>query len=370
MTDLVVDGILRTVSPLHISDLAKNLRYDPARDRVVRGGSRVGFPVTGHRQMEFLVPGLASEENPGGIVSVPVLPANGFRGRLRRAGAAEVQAYLTGERHEKLSYNAYQAMHSGAVSGAPDGAPPNLDEVQRLRAHAFAGLFGGGSRMMPSRLRVATGLPLVQGLFELGAIPDRYADLAVPTTQAWRLLSVMPVVRNDDLAQFLDPDAEDVVADYNDVMMAMFAAETTKRQRRSAAQDGTEMGDEPEPERGLRALSAIQVVTPGTPFYVRFEVVGGTDAQCGLLLHALLRMLQYAPRGLGGKTAVGFGRFTHALAMTVDGERDTPFTGQQEGTGLNVLSPAVQRLATAFEAELQTMTAASFDGLMGPKAAA
>ena len=77
-----------------------------------------------------------------------------------------------------------------------------------------------------------------------------------------------------------------------------------------------------------------------------------TEAQAGLLLHALLRILSQENGGIGGKSAVGYGRFTHALTLDVDGERVEPFEGQFEDTQLRGGSELLTRLAAAFEAEL------------------
>lgn len=359
-----IEGLFKTITPTHISDVATNLRYEPSTGRVSRG-ARSGFPVAGQRTLTYRMPDGEGEDL--GYIQVPILPANGLRGRLRRAGAAEVEDALVA-RGLYLTWQAYQAMHCGAVTGTPDGSAPPLDEVRSIRNHLFMGLFGGGNRMTPSRLRVSTALPVLQGLIDLGAIPDAYADAAIPTTQWRRLMETLPIVRRDDLAQHLDPRAEDVVADYDSVMHEQFLLDTARRAARVRAASPSN-ADETVPEdppRGLRALSAIQVITPGTPFYVRFDA-RCTEAQAGLLVHALLRILRQENNGLGGKSALGYGRFTHALSLSLDSKTVDPFLGQFEETRLQLNNTLMGRLADAFERELELIDPVALDALVMAK---
>ena len=344
-----IDGLFRMLTPTHISDIASNMRYDPSTDRILYGETG-GIPMTGQRCMTFRLG--KEKEGVDSYVKVPVLPANGLRGRLRRAAAAELEESFR-SRDRYVTWQTYQGMHCGAVTGTPDGSAPRLDEVRAIRNNLFMGLFGGGQRLTPSRLKVSTALPVLEGLVELGAVPEAYKDDAIPNKEARRLMSVLPIVRNDDLGQYTDPSAERVVENYDDVMQAEFLKDTARRADRArAAKDDEAQGEKKsETPRGLRALSAIQVITPGTPYYVRFNAYC-TEAQAGLLLHALLRLLQQHTGGIGGKSAVGYGRFAHALTLSVDGERVEPFEGQFEDTQLRGDSELLKRLAAAFEAEL------------------
>lgn len=354
-----IDGLFRTVTPTHISDVGSGMRYDPATDRIVYGES-VGVPVTGQRCLTFRL----IEEGGAVFVKVPVLPANGLRGRLRRAAAAELEESFR-SRDRYVTWQTYQGMHCGAVTGNPDGSAPPLDQVRAIRDNLFMGLFGGGQRMTPSRLRVSTALPLIEGLVELGAIPDGYKGDVLPTKDLKRMMSVLPIVRRDDLGQYLDPNAERVVANYDDVMHAEFLKDTARRAERGREATDDEPGDDKKSEtpRGLRALSAIQVITPGTPFYVRFDA-RCTEAQAGLLLHALLRILSQENGGIGGKSAVGYGRFTHALTLDVDGERVEPFEGQFENTKMRRDSDLLTRLVSAFEADLAQLDPDALDAII------
>lgn len=356
---IVIDGIVRTRAPLHISAPERNLRYDAERGRFLRG-ERGGFPCTPMRTLEVLAPGAADETNPIGAVRVPVLPANGLRGRLRRLAAAEIEDHLVHQRGEQLPFVTYQAMHSGAITGNPEGTPPSLDEVRQFRSHPFVGLFGGGPRMVPSRLRVASGYPLVDALFDLGMIPDafRAEPGVIAASQAWRLLEAIPLNRTDDALQLRDAHIEEVVQDYAEAMIGELARAANRKARKLASQ-----ADDAEPI-GLQFLSFVQAVITGTPFYVRFAL-DGEPAQGGLLLAALRRLVaQEEARGIGGKSSIGFGAFGHDLMIDVDGEKARPFATQST---LDVDHPIVAELIGAYEAFLASVSAQSLFELLEPR---
>lgn len=371
---VMVDGIFRLETPLHISDPAGNVRYVPGTDRLTRGDSSVGFPATATRHAHCfgMVPARNGEEGvlTTGLLEYPVLPANGLRGKIRRAAAAELEDVYV-ERGERVSWQTYQGMHSGAVTGIPSSDAVKLDQVQQMRDHVFVGTFGGGSHMQPSRLRVSTGVPPLEALYEIGLVPERWRDFAISNNQAWRLCDIYCGVRNDDLASFLDQRAENVVDDYNDVMLAQFAADTQRRatRKKSATADSPET-KETDPTRSLKGINAYQYVIPGVPFYVRFEVVKATEAQCGMFLAALLRMLRLDPRGIGGKSALGFGRFRHELRMVVDGDEAVPFNGQCEDTSINIDNPIIASMMTAYESAAQDTQPSEIGVLMSGSAAA
>ena len=361
---LTVDGLFRLVSPLHISDVASNYRYFPQHDEI-RRAVRGGFPAVGHRNMTFYLPAARSDRNPSGMLTVPVLPANGLRGRLRRAAAQEIEEILC-TKTERLKVATYHGMHCGAVTGNPDSSPIALSKIRVLRDHVFLGLFGGGARMMPGRLQVATGYPVVEGLVDAGFVPDRWPEEQVPTADAWRLTQAIPLVRGDDT--HTDPNAPQVIADFDAVSAQQLQDELARRAQR-AGEDSENRGED-NVQRGLRALSAVQAVTPGTPLYVCFTVQG-TAAQCGLLLYAILRLLQHKPRALGGKTASGYGRFHHELSVKLDdNDREpSPFRGQAEDTLLDPTGSCTADLIQAVEDALSRIEVAELDRLIQAQAA-
>ncbi|WPL18984.1 CRISPR type AFERR-associated protein Csf2 [Thiorhodovibrio winogradskyi] len=355
---LTIDGLFTLQSPLHISDPRRDCRYDAKTHRIVYR-QNVGFPLTRTRTMSFFMPGLSADDDQGrsGVLTVPVLPAAGLRGRLRRAGAKELEDVVVGEHGEQLSMQAYQGLHCGAISGNPRGDPPKLDQVRALLDHVFIGLYGGGARLTPSRLEVATGVPLIHELMELDVIPPEYASQAIVASDAWRLTTVLPIVRNDDLLSLRDLRAEGVIADFATVMEEQFVAETARRKQRVKGTEDAGQEAEAATARGLRAMSAVEAVLPGVSFYVCFHLSRGTFAQGGLLIASLLQLLRQSSGGLGGKQAVGFGKFTHRLRITVDGQRGEPFSGRGAGTQINVDMPLICQMTDAADAALMAIRA-------------
>lgn len=354
---MIIDGILRTRAPLHVTAPEKTLRYDFKSGRTCRKG---GSPCTATRTLEVMAPGAEDESNPTGIVSIPVLPSNGLRGRLRRCAAAEIEEHLVHQRGEKLPFVTYQAMHSGAITGNPEGPPENAEEVRAARAHPFVGLFGGGPRMMPGNLRVANGYPLVDALFDLGMIPESYrAETGVvPASRAWQLLEVIPINRTDDALQFRDAGTEEVVEAYSEAMIEQLDRAASRKAQKLAADNGEER------TLGLQFLAFVQAVVAGTPFYVRF-VLNGEPPHAGLLLAALRRLVaQEDGKGLGGKSSIGFGAFGHDLTMEVDGEKARPFLTQ---IALDIEHPLVSWLIGAYESALADVSAQSLFKLLEPR---
>lgn len=370
---VVIEGIFRTMSPLHISAPDNGLRYNP-KTRKTAYGTKEGQACTPMRTLTILAtPHVQpNEHNSLGTIDVPVLPANGLRGRLRRMAAAEIEDVLR-DRDEKMTWQAYQMLHCGAVTARPDGSTPGLEDFRAQRNNIMMGVFGGGPRLIPGRLRVSTGMPVVDALCAMGIVPDVYQDLAIHSANVWRLTEYMPVIRVDDMLQFADPRAHQVIDSYPEVMAQKISEEAEKRRKRAEAEakrkadkknGGAGANEEPEEqeERGLRTFAYVQAVITGVPFYVRFDL-HGSDEQIGLLLSAIMRLLQ-GEKGIGGKSAVGFGRFGHDLTMTVDGEKCAPFTGQGENTTLNLKEDMVDRFASAFEtAAEKTVQSAIFNSM-------
>jgi CRISPR type IV-associated protein Csf2 len=369
--NLRIDGVLTLLSPLHISDPGEGWRYNPKSGYLIAGDSSIGYPATRTRALEFILEEMRDDD---GIlpVRIPVLPANGLRGRLRRCAAREVEDVLLLDHEERMSLNAYQALHCGAVSGTPRGDAADVATMRAMRSNVFVGLFGGGARMVPSRLRVSNGLAAVTGLVGLGAIPDGLVGDGIPTRSAFRLFHVVPLVRNDDAGTYRDARAEVVIRDYDQEMLRAFAEDTQRRQKRKSQAEEVDNGGD-KLQRGVRAISAIETVAAGTPFYVRFDLPRATQAQAGLLLMALQRLVRQEDGGLGGKAATGYGAFGHRLYISVDSERAPLFDGQGLDTRVSESSQAIVGvLLEAADDELRKLRAADLDSLaMGdpPKAA-
>lgn len=340
---LTIEGIITTNSPLHVTAPEKNLRYDPEAGRFLRG-NRGGSPCTPTRSERLRSPLAVSESNPLGLLRLPVIPAQGLKGRLRRIAAAEIEDALRDIHDEKPPFALYQAMHSGAVTGNPDGGAPPLDVAKARRNHFFAGLFGGGTQMIPGRLKTNGGRLVSEVLTEMGGIPDWTLEHnPVPAELVWNLFAAEPVIRKDDALQFLDDRAPEIVNDYDEAMLNALGAQAERRAARVRAEAGE--ADEGSRERGLQAFSFVETVIPGTSFHVKIRI-DGTEAQAGCLLNAVDRLLHDEDSTLGGKSAIGFGHFTADLTVAVDDEPvDDPFRRDETNT-----------LLAAYEDELANLS--------------
>ncbi|RMH36420.1 MAG: hypothetical protein D6694_13930, partial [Gammaproteobacteria bacterium] len=213
-----VSGILTLKSPLHISSPERDFRYMPDTGRIVRGAKGgAGFPCTVTRAETIRTPLAVTETNPLGRVRLPVMPAQGIKGAIRRS-AEEIIRHNLANRGLMPKAATYQAMRTGAVSGRPDSTIPSTDEAKARMEHHFAGLFGGGSQIVPGRFYAKPARVVADAYIDLGTVPDGLCD-PVPATTAYQLFDAVPVVRKDDLMQNPSRDAFETIEDYNEYML-------------------------------------------------------------------------------------------------------------------------------------------------------
>jgi len=344
-----LSGILRTVSPLHISDAAAgDATYEPAqgRGRVAYGKGPGRFPLVRTRLQTLLLPQngayesqTASEEpeEPAATprkgpqtLQVPVIPASTWRGLLRRGVAAVVENEFL-SRGIKIPYQLYMGLRCGAVDGSLDSGGMSASEFQRARAHLTYSLFGGGPRMGSGSLRMSTSLPILKPFFESGAltgvinphpaleslIRDSALDVFNFST-AQSLLQYSHVVRVDDFrGKRRDPDAIDKVEDAVSILDKFFqeTADAAKARKEPKSDAGAD-SEAAAPVRGASALNYREDVVIGVPFWFSLSFVG-SEAQLGLLLSALEQRL---PLGIGARSAHGYGRVDGALYAQRDGK--------------------------------------------------
>lgn len=363
---MTIEGVFTTTSPMHISEPGK-YRYDPNSGRFTRGGTAQPgtFPCTATRRQTMRFPFLAGEErNPAGVISLPVIPAQGMRGRLRRAASREIEDVLRFGRGEDIPFPLYQAMHSGAVSGNPDGDQPKLSVAKSRMENVFVGVFGGGTQMVPGRLRTGGGKLLCEPLIGIGAIPAAFrSDMTLPASgQALRqVFGYEPVIRKDDALQFVDPRAKDVILDYDDAMMRAMEDQASRQKQRVEAE---ESGSDDKRDRGLQSISYVQTVIAGTPFHVRLSI-DGNEAQLGMLLTAFGRVL--AEGSVGGKAAVGFGGVSWDMRVSVDGDPipgDVFTTEEVDGSVVNTENPSLSPFLDAYHDAVSGLTVESLSEVM------
>lgn len=315
-----ITAVLTTLSPLHITEPG-DTRVD-INGRDVKGDA--GFPCPRMTKMWLAtqphlstIVGQAEDGAAGGATHVPVpcVPANTLRGALRRMAARSIQEQLV-SRGEMLSIGAYNVLQCGAASGAPDGTNPSVAEVQAASVHPYFGLFGGGPRLLRSNLRVDTALAVTEA-----SLPYLRPEFA-SAVNGRQILSVGWRRRNDDAMMLADVEHQaTVVADFHAAINGHQDAGAQAKAAKSKSKDEQASADAAgdSAQRGIGAFNALEYVVPGTHFALRFDVEG-TEAQAGLLLEALLRLLK--KNRLGGDGRRGFGRFClQSIMITENGEQ-------------------------------------------------
>jgi len=336
-----VSGVITLTSPLHISDPEKGWRFDVESGRVKRV-QKGGFSCTATRTESFRCQQAVTETNPIGRVRLPIIPAQGIKGNLRRAAEKIVENSFI-DRGMRMKAVLYQAMRTGAVTGRPDGSIPPLDVAKSRREHFFAGLFGGGTQMVPGWLYAKDGRLFADCYIENGAVPDGLSE-QISSAYSYQLLEGRPIIRKDDFMQGVDPDAPSHIEDYDDYMITQIE-EITKR--RASKKSGDEDSDG---SRSLQSISYVETVIGGTEFYFEVGANNINEAQAGMLIESLAAWLSSAK--LGGKSGVGFGSFTHDLSVQVD---DTLYQG--------VFGDETSPISANCPDEILTLTSAMYDAL-------
>ncbi len=377
----VIEGVLRTITPLHITLAGASARWDPAKNRKIYG-EKGGFPLTLLRRAPFFLgrawkpEGTEDSQDPAKSMrdEWPVIPASTFRGMLRRGAASIIEDYFVNERNTLLSYETYQGMHSGAVSGNPDKAPPPSEEIISARVHPFYGIFGGGPRMLRGNLIAENAIPLTDEFIKHGYVPQRYFDSALTGVRADNLVVANQVLRKDD---FLGAGASDHASHIVENYDAIYAAKRDEalveaaKKMTAAAQTGQDdvtaeaaQEDGESSARGIRAMSFREDVVSGVPFYVRF-VLDGTQAQLGLLLGALERTLN---AGIGGRVALGYGRTSGSLSLAQYGGDSVMATDviRSNGHGYEIVAEAAGDYMSALNEALEVMTMEDLQRYMLP----
>lgn len=348
----VLEGVLRTVSPLHVTDPVE-ARVSAKTGRL--SSSPTDIPLQRTVQMSF-----------GGEYPLPIIPPNGLRGRLRRMAAAAVSEVLAG-RGEQLPLDAYQVMRCGAPHGSPDSELPSIDEYQSASGNVFLGLFGGGPRMISGRLCVDMPVPITPDTIAGGYVPERY-DTAIlrgasgDEGRGPRFTRIYFHNRQDDVQRFVDTDsASGLVKDWAeevDAWQAMVGRSAEEAEVASQDEDASVPDRKKVTSllRGVRSFSAKEVVLPGMPFYFRLEMAG-TEAQAGLMLEAVRRLHKVR---LGGGGRIGFGKIHLDLTLAFEGESVQPYRIVGDEVEFATEAPLVGRLVEAMEAELEAFNRDAF----------
>lgn len=312
---ITVKGIIRTTSPLFIA-APGDARYD-FDNRTF--GTKNGVPCTRVRQERVVA--IESDKKEDSAEFVPVIPGNSIRGMLRRQVAEIVLEAVNAKGDQKVSLDVYHTLTCGAATGSPD-TTDRLSVMRKAMDHPFIGLFGGTNKMIPSVLRVYTGYPACPATAAAKMISPEFAGYQAKTD--W-LLMVDMFLRKDDIDGNIPPSFTQSVADPDETITKWFELIEDKSTKAKQAAD-SEVEDGGRNKMKLRNWGARELVAPGVPFEIGFAVESYDYAKTGLLLLGLERLLKKGC--LGGRTAIGYGRFraeAFTLEENVDGDSCSPF---------------------------------------------
>lgn len=278
---------------------------------------------------------------------IPFVTANSIRGLLRRA-AATVYLDALGE---PVTRETFHVLTTGKAGRHAIGDQPSPQALTQGVRHPFAGLFGGGSYMLPSRYTMAPLMPVIEWCANLlhpslrdDMIPAERLRYPVDEGQ-WRDIRLTTDLIQAPRDDVLAGHGADYIKDYQASLEAWInevtAGRTAKASGKAKAEEARKRGERPAADdagKGADVQNFVltEAILPGTPlqFSLRLKAAS-TPAQIGLML---LAVRDWANRNqLGGGSARGFGRFEAQLAL-LDGD--------------SVVAPSLFRLdghATAYE---------------------
>lgn len=281
-----IDVILTTTSPLHVA-------YPDNQDKTANIGRTTKTPVMLNGRMQF----------------VPIYPANGFRGGLRRKARSRIVAHLK-ENEGAIPGDLYLGLGCGASSGSPDQTALSIEEILRARDNVYMGLFGGGARLHSSMYSVSDMNPIIETTLASGTVP-RYCQgmveakpakegaVAPEFLKSWELLGSRTSIRVDDLFRVENPaEILNVLANPLEAVGKHQAAVMANREGRKT--DGESKVD-------VANMMGIETIASGVPFHFRIDLDPYADeAKMGLILSCLSDL--FRENAFGGWTRCGFGR--------------------------------------------------------------
>lgn len=384
---LRIEGFLTAITPYHLAHANVPGQVDDnGAPRVLRGGT-AKIPCT----MTYKMPVRIAADEGSGRAYIPTIPSTSLRGRIRRAAADlfKKRFIASSQMLDRKSYHVLQVLSFGAQGINRAGIRPA--DMTRAANDLYAGVFGGGPALWPSTLVTPDALAITRETVELGLLPATAAATAVGAPAAYECTFAHPFVSRDDLLQFLDPMAPQVIENYAETFMAWqelvqenqavrsqgrkdAAADAKARKAAKAAKSAepsitaevTDAGEatakpaektEKAKKISIVGQAAVEAVIPGVSF--GFEMtVRGSAAQCGMIVAALQDVFG-SDKGLGGFVRNGYGRFAAHLSMKLDNEQSTLLIADGRGRS-ELTSPAATALRDAFESELSTYTAEQF----------
>lgn len=302
---------------------------------------------------------------------IPVITGNSVRGVMRRLAAHHVMDALRRQGCQ-IPRDLYLSVARGAYSrtGMKTG-DATVQEIAGARGHVFAGLWGGGARMFPARIRMESDLlPMVAETS--GLLPTKLRGLchgsaiqrnAEGAYRGSAITSQVLLTGRDDMAGGKGADVIENYADAYVEYMANVMGKAALKKGQKAAQskakaEGVKLivsDEERAKADSLATFATLDVINPGTRLYFGMRLMDVTQAQLGLALMAVEDWSNL--NALGGGSVRGRGSFKASLALELEGApvADELLVGEAPHYAL-VKDTLVQEAVRAAQAELDAIT--------------
>jgi CRISPR type IV-associated protein Csf2 len=367
MHALAIRGHLLATTPWHVGDGADNNVTRTMKALVVEGAETAdGLPP----------------DRPPTLASVPLVPSNSIRGRLRRQTLGFLtEALVASGQH--ITRETYQMLSNGGMIGGREAGELTVGELVRARRQLHVGLWGGGPRLLPSGVTTCDLMPICHETIAAGKVPvslqayapvrtRRNGDQIVTEPARGRDLVVSRMFkRNDDMMQLtadaharlaaLGPEADAAIAEYQAIQFGH--RESRKSAKESLGdRDARTLSEEDRDslrKKDLVNFLEMEVVVPGTvwPFELRLADYA-SPAQIALLARGVERMLN--EQKIGGYGRWGFGQCRAKLDVWLLDELIGTLR-YDEALGRHVLAFSDRAYDDALSAELASLAGEELD---------
>lgn len=248
--------------------------------------------------------------------SVPYFPANGLRGRFRRAIASRIINALG----KPVTTDIFLGLTSGSAPTGVDTISSSIEELMRAANHPYMGVFGGGSRMLMGRYDVSDINPILHSTVnhKVVAAPvhlvEPYLDSQIlpsdddiKTLQAYQLTERRTLFKIDDISRgrkLIDmtkqlEGGEEAIATH---LQAIANEQATRKQQKG------EGSIDVDKKRQINNMLGVEGISPGVDMHFRVDLSPElSEEQIGVILLAIKDLAD--ENYLGGWGRIGFGRF-------------------------------------------------------------
>jgi CRISPR type IV-associated protein Csf2 len=238
---------------------------------------------------------------------------------------------------------------NGADSGSPNKKGLTQEEVKKAKEHPVFGLLGGTRRMFRSTLITETANQVSPAAISVGAVPEKYKGISFPENESGQVIMFRRV---DDALSFNDPEAQNVIENYEDAMKTWIEGTSDSKKKRKAAKDA---GEDVKGGAKIDTWSCMEVIIPGVSFYFNIEVDSEYEYHGAIVAMGLEKLINQ--QSLGGWTRNGMGRFSvHDVQISRGDKSAELFVYEGEDVKLNTQNDFVAGVVKSGQDALNSLT--------------